>query len=561
MFFFCFAFVFSYKKHKDNQEIALFGSYFSSLDDSGSSISYNFAPKCPFPETFPASTKERRMIEMLSKSDFVDLTIKANFDIPKPKTSICKRKLTKKEVENFDFLVKNKYFVQEIIENYPFWIPVGEIRENKTFIFTHTKYTFYEYNKLITSAHANSSNPVQLHDDNEIEFTYSIEWKSRYNETINSCPLSYRKEKIKIRIETIVVICVSVMVSIFAYLKLVNLIGTKKSNNSGNDDIWEVDESNEGMNIIIKREVTRIPEKAGFVTAIIGSGIHILLSTCAFFVAGYFKVYYSIGYPTWIVYFSSYICSAPIVGYLSKSFANYYEIQSWILLCFVTVCCSFAPIIIATGISSFASGVNAEAVPEMKGALPIFGLVSLFYMTPLIYMGAYLGNFIPWLSSLSESAANKSINKKPWYLRWYIVGVIRSLIIFALIAPNYRIFIKMYSENQFEDAFFVLICILIIFVGVSASTGIFYVFLVFKNLAFPWHWSLIGSSVVSGLVFTLSFLYEVIFNCQSLFQSSLAFFISWGIVIGAFVSLSCAAITYVIVDFTLRELFSEDKVE
>ena len=550
------------KHYKDNDQIPIYGLHIASDDFPNTKFDYSYIEKCPIPETFPTIPKKKRVIDMIASEYFQDLTIRAKFDIPAPETKICSRKLSEEEKEHLTYAIRNNFYIKEMFDDYPFWIPIGIIKNNEVMIYTHTHYVFSEYNQIVTNAYANASNLVSLDTQDPIKFTYSIEWKSNYKNEQENTPLHYSLIAKQAKSVSLFFQIILLTTTVFLYKKMqCKYISSNQNDRANDNDMWETNDSDDKL-VFLKRETMRTPEKSGFISVITGAGSHALISLLSYFLISTNSSSYWLGYPLGLTYVALFISCAPISGYISSSISNQYGMKNWQLgaiIMFVVICLLPG---IALTITSFSSLVNSEAVPEMDYVLMVFGIAAGVYMAPLLFLGSFLGSQFPYFSEqASESGALPIKNKRPFYLKWQFVGSIFSLVFILYASYFFNPIIDSYCNNQFEIAYSMLFRIFLTYILMAIAFGSIYIFLLLEKNVFQWQWSIPAAGSLPGAVICFILLYRIVFTLSFEYKASLLFFIIWSIVVCIGVSLSGAAISFLYVNFILKKLFVENKIE
>lgn len=137
-----------------------------------------------------AHVKEKReaLGEVLNGDRLVSAPYKLDFLVEKDSEILCRKKLTKEEVDQFRTAVTKDYYFQMYYDDLPVWGFLGKVDKGKTdpteykyYLFKHLHFEI-RYNKdrvIEINARTDPNALVDLTEDKEIEvdFMYTVKWK------------------------------------------------------------------------------------------------------------------------------------------------------------------------------------------------------------------------------------------------------------------------------------------------------------------------------------------------------------------------------------------------
>jgi len=548
-------------KYSDGEHVLIWGSKAVSPSIPNQMFEFSDFAQCIPPETYPLQNKAKTAMDVLNGLNYYDLMIRVGFDIPQPKKVFCKRYFNNSEKERFNYAINNDFYVQYFVGDFPFWVKIGYVERNRTYIYTHTSFVLMNQNQRITNGNASVDSPVPLINTSPVQFTYSIKWIDSDDSTINRSPVSYQADQKMILRNSLIIIVFVIMISIILYILLVKTVRRKADShlNQAFDDGIDKTYSWRSMH----GDIFRPPSNSSMLTVFVGVGLQ---SSIAILFASYANIgdslYYN-GKPLMISFGAAFVASSVISGYFISSFGILYSIGNWQLLIIISIIIIFFPTWGVLSISSLLSSINKTSIPPSESSVSHFVVIALFYLAPLEFLGGYLGNMVPFFETtpFEPSLLPKKSKHIPIYLNQYFVSAIIGFST-ALYAGKSLISVSAaLTQFQFHFVFFSLTILIIVISTVSCASGIVYSFLLLKKDIYEWHWPTFIVSSSIGVFSFLVFLWYILSIIVISSTSVLVYCFIWGVFTCTMISLMCGYFGIVSAGWFIRTIFSNVKVE
>eukprot|EP00941_MAST-03F_sp_MAST-3F-sp1_P005436 g5436.t1 len=101
----------------------------------------------------------------------------AKFKVNNAKAELCSKEIDESTAEKFRQAVRSFYWYQLSADDLPMWGMVGEVMDEKEYIFSHRSFEFLYNGEKIVQVNLKSQNPVLIESGAVIDFSYSVVWK------------------------------------------------------------------------------------------------------------------------------------------------------------------------------------------------------------------------------------------------------------------------------------------------------------------------------------------------------------------------------------------------
>nr|CAD1825100.1 unnamed protein product [Ananas comosus var. bracteatus] len=359
----------------------------------------------PFCSPERAKDKFEALGEVLNGDRLVDSPYKVDFHVDVESKTVCRKKLTKKDVAKFRNAVSNDYYFQMYFDDLPVWGFIGKVdkdgqtdpRDYKYFLYSHIRFTvLYNNDRVIEiDAHAADDAVVDVteDEDTEVEFLYSVKWEG------TSTPFASRMDRFllpsmlphQLRIHWF-----SIINSCGTVLLLVGFFGTILLRILKNDfrRYAEDDESGEDQDETgwknIHGDVFRFPTNKSLFAAFIGSGTQLIALTIFIFILAIIGVFYPYNrgalFTALVVI---YTLTSGIAGYVAANFYRQIEGTNWIRNLLLTGCLFCGPLL-----ATFCFLNTVAILYNSTAALPFGTIIVILLVWVSFLSGGSTGLFI-----------------------------------------------------------------------------------------------------------------------------------------------------------------------
>nr|ABK25212.1 unknown [Picea sitchensis] len=292
------AFVFAYgvegsasdHRYSKGDHVPLYANKVGPFHNPSETYRYFDLPFCP-----PDKVTEKRedLGEVLNGDRMVDARYKLHFQDDKNSELLCRKKLTKDDLEKFREAVKKDYYFQMYYDDLPIWGFIGKTdRETNADPFLLYKHLHFEilYNNdrvIEITVRTDPNFTVDITEDKEIEvdFTYSVKWVE------TQTPFERRMDKyskssslpqhLEIHWFSIINSCVTVLL-LTGFLATILMRVLKNDFIKYSHDEESTDDQEETGWKYIHGDVFRYPPHKSLFCAVLGSGTQ--LFTLAIFI-------------------------------------------------------------------------------------------------------------------------------------------------------------------------------------------------------------------------------------------------------------------------------------
>ncbi|KAF5841834.1 putative transporter [Dunaliella salina] len=173
------------REFKQGQSIPVFANRVGPYHNPTETYQYYNLPFCQ-----PSGGKEYKLLdlgEVLEGDRLVSTPYDMKFREDRDNQLLCKKHLSREDVQAFRDAVKGDYYFQMYLDDLPVWGFIGKVekressKEERYFLFTHFHYDLL-YNKNNVIEVDVSSDPLRTVDitsasEMEVEFSYSVKWR------------------------------------------------------------------------------------------------------------------------------------------------------------------------------------------------------------------------------------------------------------------------------------------------------------------------------------------------------------------------------------------------
>lgn len=455
---------------------------------------------------------------------------------------LCKKPLTKAEVNTFSEAVHDEYYIEFLLDDLPFWVYVGDSKnedllfghrqETKHYLYTHINFEFgYNANQIVfVNATTPADKKIDVSDENDkprpdpflVTFTYSVKW------TPSEIPYKDRMEKYltsgflpkSTEIHWVFIINSAILVIILAlYIMYILANNLRKDFAAGVllDDENGSSANNKGENTeeigwkLIHGDVFRNPNHISIFSAIIGNGIQIMVTAIIMILVCQFGIYGpnrrgALVFTLILIYclttFINGYCSATLYKQLSGTNWAWNIITSAFLYPFPTI-------IIFLFMNSVADVNNSSAALPFTTILAI-GALFFFIGLPLCIVGGIIGK--NYSSVYIPPCRVRKVPRQIPHLPWYHQTI--SHIIIGGILPFSSIYVEMFYifgsvwGHMYYTFFGILTIALFLLLLVTSLLTISLTYFLLTCENHEWWWRTISSGGATGIFL---YLYSIIY--------------------------------------------------
>lgn len=542
---------------------------------------YKKLPYCP-PEKLIQGRMEG-LGEALSGYELIKSNIQPTFLTPIVEEVFCRHEvMTKDNAKKFAKAVKEGYFFELFVDDLPLWGHVGELAEDKAFVYTHWAFSFHYNGERIVEAKMATSKPQLVKIGDRMVFTYSVSWSSsavkyskRFDVYLDNQFFGHQIHWFSIFNSLMMVVFLVGLVAVILMRILQKDCaaaaaaaaaaeqeeedienGTLGDFSSGNFDVG----SETGWKFI-HGDVFRAPPHLTVFSALIGTGLQLaVLSMLVIVLAiGFYTQRGSVV----TVFMVCYAFTSFVAGYASG--ANYLRNggKKWIRTMLVTA--SLLPGA-ATTMYFFLNLVgwsygSTSAIPVMTFLviLVLWGVVAI----PLTLLGTVVGR--NWSGTPNFpcriSPVPSAIPEKKWYFkRPYLVAL-------GGIMPFGSIFMEMFFvftalwQHKYYHVFGFLFIVYMILIIVCSCVAIVATYVLLNGHDYRWHWMSFLNGASTGVY---AFLYATYYflnktNMSGFLQFS--FYFGHSALYCTCLGLICGAISYSASQIFVHTIYKYIKVD
>ncbi|ESW13939.1 hypothetical protein PHAVU_008G239300 [Phaseolus vulgaris] len=456
----------------------------------------------------PANVEEKKedLGEVLNGDRLVVAPYKLNFQIDKEPESICKKRLTKKEVAQFRHAVLKDYFYQMYYDDLPIWGFLGkfdsEDKDDPTgatvHLFTHVHFEIlYNNDRIIDVFIRNDPRAVVDLTQNrevEVDFIYSAKWietdtpfEKRLEKYSQTSSLSHNLE---IHWFSVINSCVTVLL-LTGFLAIILMRVLKNDFIKFTPDEEAVDDQEESGWKYIHGDVFRYPRFKSLFAAALGTGTQLFTLAIFIFMLALVGVFYPYNRGSlFTALVIIYALTSGIAGYYATSFYYMVEGKNWVKILVLTGSLFSGPLFFTfCFLNTVALAYNTTAALPF-GTIVVIFLIWTLVTSPLLVLGGIAGK-----NSQSGFQAPCRTNKYPReipQLPWYRTTL--SQMAMAGFLPFSAIYIELYYifasvwGHQIYTIYSILFIVFIILLIVTAFVTVALTYFQLATEDHEWWW-------------------------------------------------------------------------
>ncbi|KAJ1410533.1 Nonaspanin [Sesbania bispinosa] len=492
-------------RYREGDSVPFYANKVGPFHNPSETYRYYDLPFCS-----PANVEEKKedLGEVLNGDRLVDAPFKLDFLIDTEPESICRRRLTRKEVAQFRKAVLKDYFFQMYYDDLPIWGFLGkfdsEDKDDPTasaratvYLFKHIHFEIlYNKDRIIDVFIRNDPNAVvDLTEDREVnvDFTYSVKW------TKTDIPFEKRLEKysqtsslhhLEIHWFSIINSCVTVLL-LTGFLAMILMRVLKNDFVKFTPDEEAVDDQEESGWKYIHGDVFRYPRYKSLFAAALGTGTQLFTLAIFIFMLALVGVFYPYNrgalFTALVVI---YALTSGVAGYSAASFYYTIEGKNWVKILVLTGSLFSGPLFLTfCFLNTVALAYNSTAALPF-GTIVVIFLIWTLVTSPLLVLGGIAGK-----NSQSEFQAPCRTNKYPreipqlpWYRRTLPQMAMAGFLPFsAIYIELYYIFASVWG-HQIYTIYSILFIVFIILLIVTAFVTVALTYFQLATEDHDWWW-------------------------------------------------------------------------
>ncbi|KAF7816305.1 transmembrane 9 superfamily member 2-like [Senna tora] len=419
-------------RYKEGDYVPFYANKVGPFHNPSETYRYFDLPFC-----IPAHVQEKKeaLGEVLNGDRLVVAPYTLQFQVDKEPESICRKRLTTKEVAEFRAAVLKDYFFQMYYDDLPIWGFLGKFDSedkddptgSRVYLFRHLHFEIlYNKDRIIDVIVRSDQNAlVDLTEDREVDvdFTYSVKWIQ------TDIPFEKRMEKysqastlphhLEIHWFSIINSCVTVLL-LTGFLATILMRILKNDFIKFTHDEEEVDDQEESGWKYIHGDVFRYPRYKSLFAAAIGSGTQLFSLAIFIFMLALVGVFYPYNrgalFTALVVI---YALTSGIAGYSAASFYYMIEGKNWVSNLMLTGSLFTGPLFLTfCFLNTVALAYNSTAALPF-GTIVVIFLIWTLVTSPLLVLGGIAGkNSRPEFQAPCRTTKYpREIPHLPWYRR------------------------------------------------------------------------------------------------------------------------------------------------
>ncbi|KAJ7542477.1 hypothetical protein O6H91_10G108300 [Diphasiastrum complanatum] len=521
-------------RYKQGDPVPLYANKVGPFHNPTETYKYFDLPFCP-----PAQVTEKRedLGEVLNGDRMVHAKYELNFREDKDTESLCKKTLTKKDLQTFRDAVKNDYYFQMYYDDLPIWGFIGktDAKESKFSLFTHVHFDiFYNGDRVIEiNVGADPAYAVDITDDKEteVEFTYSAKWKEvekpfeRRMEKYSK--YSFLPQHLEIHWFSIINSCVTVLL-LTGFLATILLRVLKNDFVKYSRDDETPEEQEETGWKYIHGDVFRYPPHKSLFSAVLGCGTQLLALAVFIFMLALVGVFYPYNrgalYTALVVI---YALTSGIAGYTASSFYKQLEGQNWVRNVLLTGFLFCGPLFLTFAFLNTVAIVYNSTAALPFGTIMVIILIWTLVTSPLLVLGGIAGknSKVEFQAPCRTTKYPREIPQLPWYRHTIPQMAMAGFLPFsAIYIELYYIFASVWGHKVYT-IYSILFIVFIILIIVTAFITIAMTYFQLAVEDHEWWWrSIVCGGSTGVFIFGYCFYYYHARSDMSGFMQTSFFF-------------------------------------
>jgi len=533
---------------------------------------YEFYKKLPFcPPSKLVQGRMEGLGEALSGYELIQSNLKPVFMAPVVEEQFCQHEvLSSEDAKRFAKAVKEQYFFELFVDDLPIWGHVGEMVEDKAYVYTHWAFSFHYNDNNIVEAKLATSKPHLVKTGERLRFTYSVSWTSSYTNYQHRFDVYLDNQFFGHQIHWF-----SIFNSLMMVVFLVGLVAVilmrilqkdcasfaENEDDEESGDLGNFDVGSETGWKFIHGDVFRAPPHLTVFSALVGTGIQLAISVLLVIslAIGFFHQRGSVVTASIVIY----ALTSLIAGYISGSTYSKNGGKKWLRTMVVTtsllpgaatILCTFLNII------GWSYG-STSAIPFMTFLVIL--VLWLVIAMPLTFAGTVVGRNWAGLPNFPcrISPVPSAIPEKKWYFkRPYLV-------ILGGVMPFGSIFMEMFFvftalwQHKYYHVFGFLFIVYIILIVVSSCVAIVSTYILLNGHDYRWHWMSFLNGCSTGFYAFLYATYYFLIKTKMTGFLQFAFYFGHSALYCLCLGLICGAISFTASQYFVHTIYRFIKVD
>ncbi|KAJ6216190.1 hypothetical protein RDWZM_007347 [Blomia tropicalis] len=558
--------------YSSNDEVVLWMNTVGPFHNRQETYSYYTLPFCKGPKkgiSHHHETLGERLQGVELEFSQLDIQFKVNVD----KTKFCEVKLTKFDVQSFEYAIRNYYYYQMYIDDLPITGSVGDLEETDkngpVYIYTHKKFDIGFNGNRIVDVNMTSQQKVKLELGSTLEFSYEVNWRPSNVKFEDRFDKYLDPNFFQHRIHWFSIFNSFMMVIFLVGLVTMILMRTLRKDYARYNRDEEMDDMDRDLGDEygwkqVHGDVFRPPAYPMLFTIMIGTGWHIATVTflvICFQIMG--DLYTSRGSMLSTSIFA-YAATAPVNGYFGGSLYARFGGRRWIKQMFLS---AFALPTMVCGTAFFINFISiyyhASRAIEFTTMLAVVSII-LFIILPLTLVGTVLGRNISGHpdNPCRVNAVPRPIPEKKWFMEPSIIVMMGGILPFgSIFIEMYFIFTSFWAYHKIYYVYGFMMLVFLILTAVTACVTIVCTYFLLNAEDYRWQWtSFMAGASTAGYVYLYSF-YYFFFKTKmyGLFQT--VFYFGNMALFSAVLGIMCGTFGYVGTRAFVRKIYSTVKID
>uniref|UniRef100_A0A0D6QWY8 Transmembrane 9 superfamily member n=1 Tax=Araucaria cunninghamii TaxID=56994 RepID=A0A0D6QWY8_ARACU len=417
-------------KYSKGEHVPLYANKVGPFHNPSETYRYFDLPFCP-----PDKVTEKRedLGEVLNGDRMVDARYKLSFQENKDSELLCRKKLTKQDLEKFREAIKKDYYFQMYYDDLPVWGFIGKLeKDNKAdpnsvryLLYKHVHFEiFYNNDRVIEiNVRTDPNFTLDITEDKEVEvdFLYSVKWVETqvpYERRMDKyAKQSSLPQHLEIHWFSIINSCVTVLL-LTGFLTTILMRVLKNDFIKYSHDEESTDDQEETGWKYIHGDVFRYPPHKSLFCAVLGSGTQLFALAIFIFMLALVGVFYPYNrgalYTALVVI---YALTSGIAGYTAASFYSQLEGTNWVRNLLLTGCLFCGPLFLTfCFLNTVAIAYTATAALPF-GTIVVILLIWTLVTSPLLVLGGIAGknSKTEFQAPCRTTKYPREIPPLPWY--------------------------------------------------------------------------------------------------------------------------------------------------
>lgn len=554
------------KQYNINDEIRVYGNKLTPYNNPFESYEYYSLPFCK------SNTSSKPISSSLGDAflgnKYVKTAVTIHFRNDLFDEKQCKKQLSDSDFEKFDHAIRNHYIFQIMVDKLPVWGQIGTItKDNSTHLFTKLHFSIGYNGKRVTEADVTPGAPVNISNDRNVVFTYSVSWyetstskRERYDKYVRSSvgnSVHYAS-----LFNIIIIVIILVFITVCLLLRALGKDMTKYEKNAMMNS-FDIDFHIERGWKMIHADVFRKPRFEYLISGFFGLGAHIFMTGCLFTLYN-FTIGSYIGKSTKLnLLFISYAISGFVSGYFSAGLYKRWGGTHWINHLMIS---TFAfPIVFGVNeviLSIIAASYGSTQIYRVRSLFIIMVNV-IFLVLPLTVGGGIVGRhwFIIGKPPTQISLIKRKIPPQPFYLSIPILMVVIGFIGSISILFEFQYVLTAFLQYNFTYAWGFLFIVVILLFIVICCCSIVITYLRLSNENYEWQWASFFAPFSVGIYCFMFCVYYMIKKTMMNGIIQILFYLSYSVFLCLAIGFMCGFVGFSSAAIFVRAIYKNLKID